>query len=100
MSTLNEPRARRWGVRLLVLALSVAIHGALVVWLMGSRFSHPLLPPTESIAVELVAVPFEPDPEPEPEPEPEPVPPPRPEPVAKPAPRPAPRPQPAPAPPS
>lgn len=109
MRAVSEPRTRRWGVRLLVVAVSVAIHGALIVWLMGSRLGHPLPPPAEAIAVELVAAPvMEPEPEPEPIVEPEPVPEPEPEPEPEPIvepepettpepPKVAPRPAPAPA---
>lgn len=85
MSSLNQPRARRWGVRLLLLGLSLLIHAALLAWLMGSRFSHPIQTELEPIAVEMVAA--TPEPEPEPEPVPEPVPePPEPEPQPEPAP--------------
>lgn len=114
MRALNQPRARRWGVRLLVLGLSLAIHAALLAWVMGSRFSQPIQAELEPIAVELVAAIPEPEPEPvpepepepepsapEPEPEPEPQPEPTPEPERKPAPpKPVQRPQAAPAPPS
>lgn len=110
MNAVNEPRTRRWGARLLVVAASVALHGALIAWLMGSRIGHPLPPPAEAIAVELVAAPVvepepepvvEPEPLPEPEPEPEPIVEAEPEPEPETAPEPpkvAPRPAPAPAP--
>ena len=93
MNADNEPRARRWGARLLVVAASVAMHGALIAWLMGSRIGHPLPPPAEPIAVELVAAPVvEPEPEPivEPEPLPEPEPEPEPEPIVEAEPEPEP----------
>lgn len=108
MNAVNELRTRRWGARVMVVAASVALHGALIVWLMGSRLGHPLPTPTEAIAVELVAAPVvEPEPEPVVEPEPELEPEPEPEPIVEPVPEPevtpeppkvAPRPAPAPAP--
>lgn len=94
MKTDIQPRLRRWGVRLLVVMLSLGLHGVLVLWLLDSRFSHPVSPVREAIAVELVALPEPepeplPEPEPEPEPLPEPVPTPQPERQSRPAPRPA-----------
>lgn len=88
----NASPPSRWTVRLLVVVLSVVLHGALIIWLVGSRFSHPLLPETTPVAVEMVVIPVEPvaAPEPEPEPEPQPEPEPEPEPVAMPAPAPEP----------
>lgn len=75
-----------WPIRLLVIGLSILLHGALVFWLMGSRFSHPMVPQTQVVAIELVS-PVEPEPEPALEPEPEP----EPEPVVEPEPAPQPQ---------
>ncbi|MFT6429340.1 MAG: protein TonB [Halopseudomonas sp.] len=92
-----------WSARILVIAISLALHASLVAWLASGRFSQPIVSEPEAVAIELVQMPPEPEPEPEPipEPEPEPIPEPlpepkperkpelikpRPEPVAKPAP--------------
>ena len=77
-----------WPIRLLVILVSLALHGALLVWLLSANRSQPLPEPPQPIAVQLVAAPVVvPEPEPEPEPlEPEPVA--EPEPVPPPAPKP------------
>src|SRR5690606_13386879 len=62
---------RAWPIRLLVIVLSIGLHAALVVWLMDSRFNHPIVQQSQVVAIELVS-PVEPEPVPEPEPEPEP----------------------------
>ncbi|PRB81598.1 TonB C-terminal domain-containing protein [Pseudomonas sp. MYb185] len=90
MSSASESRPWNWLVRLLVVGVSVALHAALVVWLMSSHFSHPQVPLPEAVAVELVELPAVPEPDPEPEPEPEP------EPISEPEPEPVPKPQPVP----
>src|SRR5690606_26188945 len=99
MKTDIQPRLRRWGVRLLVVMLSLGLHGVLVLWLLDSRCSHRVAPVRGARALGLVGLPEReavPLPEPEPEPEPEPGPEPLPEPVRTPQPerqsRPAPRP--------
>ncbi|WP_185268650.1 energy transducer TonB [Halopseudomonas xiamenensis] len=90
MSAADEYRPWTWPVRLLVIGASLALHAALVAWLMSSRFSHPPVQLREPIAVELVELPVEPEPEPIIEPEPEPEPEPETEPEPEPAPKPAP----------
>ena len=91
MGAAAESRPWTWPVRLLVLGVSVALHAALVAWLMSSHFSHPLVQAPEAIAVELVELPAVLEPEPEPVVEPEPQP--EPEPEAEPAPKPKPAPR-------
>lgn len=72
-----------WPIRLLVILVSLALHGALLVWLLSADLRQPLPEQPQAIAVQMVELPVpEPEPEPEPEPiaepepEPEPVPPP------------------------
>jgi protein TonB len=64
-----------WPIRLLVILVSLVLHGALLVWLLSVSPSQPLPEQPQPIAVQLVEVPVvvpEPEPEPEP-PEPEPI---------------------------
>lgn len=78
----------QWPIRLLVILVSLALHGALLIWLLSANLSQSLPEPPQAIAVQMVELPV-PVPEPEPEPEPEP---PQPEPIPEPEPEPAPPP--------
>lgn len=75
-----------WPIRLLVILVSLALHGALLVWLLSADLHQPLPEQPQAIAVQMVELPV-PVPEPEPEPEP-----PEPEPIPEPEPEPAPPP--------
>lgn len=78
-----------WPIRLLVILVSLALHGVLLVWLLSANRSQPLPEQPQPIAVQLVEAPaVVPEPEPIPEPaEPEPA---EPEPIAAPEPEPPP----------
>lgn len=85
----------RWSARLLVILISVLLHGMLLAWLLSGRFSQPMLAEEPLVvAVEMIVIP--PPPEPVPEPEPEVVPEPEPEPEVAPEPEPIPEPAPVP----
>lgn len=93
MATIDTSPTRRWVARLLVISLSVLLHGALLVWLFSTRMGHSLPPQADAIAVDMVILPEpEPEPKPEAEPEPELEPELEPEPEPEPAPIPQPRP--------
>lgn len=88
---MNRPRIEvHWPIRLLVILVSLALHGALLVWLLSATLSQPLPEQPQPIAVQWVEEPAvvpEPEPQPEPElPEPEPIAelPPEPPPAVKP----------------
>lgn len=74
-------RDGQWRLRLLVVMVSLGLHGALLAWLFGSQFQHAVTPQEQVVVVELVTIPLpEPEQELEPEPEPEPAPKPAPPP--------------------
>jgi len=88
---MNRPRIEvHWPIRLLVILVSLVLHGALLVWLLSATLSQPLPEQPQPIAVQWVEEPVvvpEPEPQPEPElPEPEPIAelPPEPPPAVKP----------------
>ncbi len=53
----------RWPVRLLVAAVSIGLHLALLAWLLGAQFRHQPLPSgPDAIAVDLYVPPPPPPP--------------------------------------